>query len=261
MNYDYTASKAYCEQIGLIWLGDNFVREADVSFSKRVWRVIDLREKQNKKAVWPGAPLNKILYDAAVNGKLIPYLSDSLVTKMDIKHFLSIGSDTLIQETPIDPNDPTITKLDTIISQFDAMQNIHQLMILEDWVFDKKMSTMVPRIIAIAPLYKGRALGVDLGLQPLCWFKYDNPKKGETTCREILIEVRVFNKDNSRSTFTFDDWFEQRQFGSFIIKTSTIDNVSIFEDEEVRKNGLEALLKAERLKKENFDYEAGQFED
>lgn len=29
LNYDYTASKAYCESIGLFWLGDDFIRAAD----------------------------------------------------------------------------------------------------------------------------------------------------------------------------------------------------------------------------------------
>lgn len=28
--YDYTASKAYAEQLGLVWLGDEFVRAADM---------------------------------------------------------------------------------------------------------------------------------------------------------------------------------------------------------------------------------------
>ncbi len=30
LNYDYTASKAFCESIGLFWLGDDFVRAADL---------------------------------------------------------------------------------------------------------------------------------------------------------------------------------------------------------------------------------------
>lgn len=29
LNYDYSASKQYCKNIGLVWLGDDFVREAD----------------------------------------------------------------------------------------------------------------------------------------------------------------------------------------------------------------------------------------
>jgi len=239
----------------------NSVREADVTFSKRVWRVIDLRQKQNRKAIWPVAPINKILYDAASNGKLIPYLSDSLKTKMTIKQFLSKGTDTTFQETPIDPNDPSITRLDTLFTPFDAVENIRQLMVMEDWYFDRKLSTMIPRIIAIAPLYRLKALGLDLGLQPLCWFKYDDQKKVESCCRDVFITIRMFNKENSRSTFTFDDWFEQRQFGSYMVKTSNIDNVSILQDEEVKKIGLGALLKEERMKKENFDYEADLFED
>lgn len=30
MHYDYDGSKNYCEQIGLVWLGDDFVRAADM---------------------------------------------------------------------------------------------------------------------------------------------------------------------------------------------------------------------------------------
>lgn len=29
MNYNYQASKDYCKKIGLVWLGDDFVKEAD----------------------------------------------------------------------------------------------------------------------------------------------------------------------------------------------------------------------------------------
>lgn len=29
LHYDYTTSKSYCGQIGLKWLGDDFVRNAD----------------------------------------------------------------------------------------------------------------------------------------------------------------------------------------------------------------------------------------
>ena len=29
LHFDYTISKAYCEQLGLVWLGDDWVRDAD----------------------------------------------------------------------------------------------------------------------------------------------------------------------------------------------------------------------------------------
>ena len=38
-------------------------------------------------------------------------------------------------------------------------------------------------------------------------------------------------------------------------------HVHFLQDEEVKKIGLEALLKEERMKKENFDYEADLFEE
>ena len=31
LKYDYAKSKAYCEHIGLRWLGDDFVRDADAA--------------------------------------------------------------------------------------------------------------------------------------------------------------------------------------------------------------------------------------
>lgn len=34
MHYDYSAAKNYCEQIGLVWLGDQFVSDADESAYK-----------------------------------------------------------------------------------------------------------------------------------------------------------------------------------------------------------------------------------
>ncbi|MFN9519715.1 MAG: hypothetical protein ACK574_08285, partial [Bacteroidota bacterium] len=40
------------------------MREANVLISKRQWRMIDLREKQNVVAMWPKNPLVKVLYNA-----------------------------------------------------------------------------------------------------------------------------------------------------------------------------------------------------
>lgn len=237
------------------------LREADVSFAKRVWRVIDLREKQNRPAVWPRAPISRILYDAVLAGKLYPYRSDSLRTRYTLKQFQRIGNDTLYQETPIDPNDPGITKADTIVTPFDPQARIYELMIMEDWYFDRKLSTMSVRIIAIAPLYNVKALNMELGLQPLCWLKYHDRKDLEPDCRDLLVKTAMFNKENSHSIFTFDDWFEQRRFASFVVKSSNQDDVSILNDPEVRRSGLEALIEAERLKQANYQYDANQFED
>src|SRR6478609_4009873 len=90
------------------------LREADVSFSKREWRIIDLRERANKTAAWPKKPLTKILYEAVRTGQLKPYRSDSLRGYYNIETFMKLGYEVEYIETPIDPNDPSITVMDTI---------------------------------------------------------------------------------------------------------------------------------------------------
>jgi gliding motility associated protien GldN len=237
------------------------VREADVTFSKRQWRIIDLREKQNKKVTWPGNPLSKILYESVRTGKLKPYKSDSLKTFYDIEDFMQLGTDTEIVETPIDPNDPSITRTDTIVNAFTPEDRIHQILVMEDWYFDRKLSTMIPRIIAIAPLYRNKVAGIDLGLQALCWIKYEDRYDKENDCRDILTKQIVFNPQNSRSQFSYDDWFQQRQFGSYVIKTANVYDISIMQDPEYKKNGLEALIEAERVRLQTHQEDANMFEE
>lgn len=237
------------------------LREADVMFSKRMWRIIDLREKQNKKITWPGNPITKILYESVRTGQLTPYRSDSLRSFYNIEAFMRRGEETEIVETPIDPNDPTITRMDTVFTPFEPEVRIKQLILMEDWFFDKKTSTMLPRIIAIAPLYRVKVAGIDLGLQPLCWIRFEDRFNKEKDLRDILVNQFVFNPENSRSRFSYDDWFTQRLFGSYLIKTANLHDVSILQDPYYKKNGLEALIEAERLKQQQSEREENGFED
>jgi gliding motility associated protien GldN len=237
------------------------LREADVMFSKRQWRIIDLREKQNKKITWPGNPLSKILYEAVRTGKLKPYKSDSLRTYYNIEVFMRMGTDTEYIESPVDPNDPSITKTEMIVNPFDPEERIKQILIMEDWYFDRKLSTMSPRIIAIAPLFRYKVAGIDLGLQPLCWLRYEDRYDKQNDCRDILIKQQVFNPENSRTSFTYDDWFQQRMFGSYVVKTANLYDVSILQDPEYRRSGLEALIEAERIKQQTHEQDANMFEE
>ncbi|MCU0442230.1 MAG: gliding motility protein GldN [Bacteroidia bacterium] len=237
------------------------LREADVLLSKRIWRVVDLRERQNSRATWPGNPLVSILYNNAKAGVLKAYTSDSLSKTYPIESFINRGVEIEYIETPIDPNDPGLTKMDTIYNPFEPTERIKQLLLLEEHIFDAKHGTSVIRIIAIAPLFRYQVAGIDLGMQPLCWLKFEDPKTLETDCRDILVKQKMFNPQNSRSTFTYDDWFIQRQFTGFIIKESNMHDVSILQDPYVRKNGLLALIIAEQQKQESYQKNADLFEE
>jgi gliding motility associated protien GldN len=235
-----------------------YLREADVHFAKRITRVIDVREKQNKPMAWPKNPLGLILYNAVRDGKLIPYSSDSLATAYEIDEFLALGTDTTYGEKSVDPDDPTITEPDTIVSRLRPEEDINKFLVVEDWIFDKKESRMYVRIIAIAPMYRPKVAGVEFNYRELCFLKYfrDPNDPDEFDVREILVNYEIFNPSgNDAKRITFDDWFEQRMFSSYITKESNMWDLRITDMDEFKTTAISALLEAERIKNSLFEFE------
>jgi hypothetical protein len=164
------------------------LREADALYSKRTWRIIDLRERQNKVAAWPRNPLAKVLYDATLVGKLRPYHNDSLKLFYDVEQFLKLGADTFLVKKLIDPNgDDDNYTMDTVVERFNPTERIKQLLVLEEWYFDKRTSQQRAQIIALAPLYQRSIAGIDLGFVPLCWYKFYDRFDKENDCRDVPI--------------------------------------------------------------------------
>ena len=198
------------------------LREANVAYNKRVWRVVELNEKQNQVAKWPKNSLVNILYQAAANGELRPYINDSLTSYYNLEQFIKLGCDThLVKKllnAEIDDDENFIT--DTVVSPFIPTGRIHQFIIMEEIYFDTKQSQQRTQIIAIAPLYQKAIAGIDVGNITLCWFKYFDRQNNETDCRDILVNKLMYNAGNPYQKFSYDDWFEQRHFSSFIIKES-----------------------------------------
>jgi gliding motility associated protien GldN len=138
---------------------------------------------------------------------------------------------------------------------------IQKFRIVEDWLFDKKHSQMYVRIVSIAPRYNVRIKGVDLGEQDLCVLKYHaKDGSGEADLRHLLVNYEIFNRQNDAARLTYDDWFENRLFTSYIVKEANQQDMYIKEYDAFKDNGVAALLEGERIKQELFEKEHDYWE-
>ena len=229
------------------------VREVDILWKKRVWREIDTREKQNIGFRFAGDENSgggyfiEILIDAIKRGKVkaysdiddrftSPLTKDQLMEKLAIKWDTSEVVNPETQQTEI-----RVTK-----REFDP-ESITKYRIKEDWVFDRNLGKMVVRIIGLAPMKdkKSESTGEYIGSSAMFWLYYPE-------LRDVLAQYEVVNPDNDVHRITWDDFFEQRQFSSKIIKMSNPLDENYKTE---RLNDQEALYKGQAAAEKIFNKE------
>jgi DUF971 family protein len=67
--------------------------------------------------------------------------------------------------------------------------------------------------------------------------------------------MEVFNRQNDAARVTFDDWFEQRLFSSYITKEANQYDNRIKDFEDFRDNKVATMLESERIKYDLFEKE------
>lgn len=233
-----------------------YLREADVMYTKRVWRVIDMREKINQPMYYPLIPTNlrknliTIIHNAVQEGPnpVKAYTTDDLAITNTLAEIAGIGvfvgTDSVEIINPDPPYD-VIGKNPPEKIAFDPA-NVKKYLIKEDWYFDRQRSVMEPRIIAICPLMAviDPATQEVRGYQQMYWVYFPE------LCLKLINE-EVYNPYNFGSRITYADLFMKRQFNSMIYK---VDNNYDRKIEEYAK-GIDALLEAENIKDMIFKFE------
>ncbi|HRN33432.1 MAG TPA: gliding motility protein GldN [Saprospiraceae bacterium] len=228
-------------------LGYEPLNERDIFWERRIWRVIDCREKMNLPFKYPDHEFYTILKKGIENGDIRCYTDESFqfrASTEDINKTVS-GIDTSEVYNPeTGQYESVITKND-----FDP-QLINQFRVKEVWYFDSESSTMKVRILGIAPLYVkiDQTTGVALPAMPLFWIYYPD-------CRKYLSQHQVFNEANIASPVSWDDMFENRHFSSFITKKSNVNDFRLVDYDNLRENGVDMLLESNKIKEEIFNFE------
>lgn len=242
-----------------------FIRENDVLFSKRIWRIIDLRELINNVLYFPiedkytdRVSLFNLIMRNIEAGKLKAYnpgLTGSddfnVMEEMTLEQIKEkFGSGQQKTEEIVDPVTGNITTKTTTSDGINA-DEIKQFLVKEDWFFDKQRSVLDVRIIGICPIrwytkdLSGMGGVAEESKMKTFWIYFPE-------ARPIFAKTEVFNEKNSSNGLSFDDYFMKRRFGSTIVQeANTYDNrpVDLFRD------GVFAMQESERIKESMFKAE------
>ena len=221
------------------------LRELDVLWEKRIWRIIDTREKMNLGFRHPEKPFFSILKDLAENGDIRVFRDERFREPLGISDLGNILNrvDTTVVYDP-----------ETYEEQIKITQNpidpeaITRYRVKEVWFFDKKTSQVKVRILGIAPVKDeyDESTGEFKYSIPLFWTYY--PK-----ARYFLAKERVYNDFNDIAPMSWHDLFESRFFASYIYKAS--NKLDLRLQDMYPNSDYDVLLESDKIKQELFNWE------
>ena len=225
-----------------------FHRTDDVVWSRVVYRIIDMRFKQNYQLYTPVnaedpvySSLFRTMLRAIENGMPIyaksntvgdvrPYFNVEPLAKVEIPTILNTDRTGELSDGDIATSDYMLLNYDSIADKmtFNSYsyegfaKNQLKYMIREIIFFDKHYSRMYSKILAIAPLnadnatfYEGMPVMDALYQQLLFWVPFD-------AFRPYMAQQYVTPRGSDSKRMTFDDFFAQKKYTSYLVGINNI---------------------------------------
>ncbi len=259
------------------------IAESDQLYATRVWRRIDLREKQNKPFFSENRQITKTIIDAVMNGTLYPYTSDSLTTRMSKEQFIEKLS------IPTDEVGPTEDEIAMGFGQEQKQddgwgdawgdssssgqgaegtkvkgestpaananepllfgpRDVTVLELMEDVIFDKERGRQYYDIQAVTMILPPENFPETGLLRPVASFKYKDLIRVFHENPETAVWVNPYN---NAKHLNLEYAFDLRLFSGRVVKYSNPDDEYIIDMED--GNRRQALLKS-------LDYEYDMLE-
>ena len=224
------------------------LREADVTWEKRVWREIDMREKQNQQLYFPleigvsRISLLQVLFKYILKNELIAFSDEEFQVQLEpsvIRNKI-VKIDTVEQMSYLEDGTEVATRVGTSDSTW-MYRQFRKIRLKEDWFFDKQKSVLEVRILG---------MGI---------YTYDEEKEAPKeqfwvyfpSCRKFFAKHEVYNPKNDSERRTFEDIFWKRQFSSVAFKESNVYDRTVAR----YSKGIDALLESDRIKNDIFRWE------
>jgi gliding motility associated protien GldN len=247
------------------------IHKSDQLYKTRVWRRMDLREKQNKPFFSENRRITRVLIESVLNGTLYPYTNDSCVTRMSKEQF--------IENMTIPTDEPMLTEEEkamgfgvettaddgwgggwgdepatsgqgaegTAVASADPVQesylftprDVSVIEIMEDIIFDKERGRQyydVQSVTMILPPENFPNTGL---LKEVASFRYKDLIRVFQENPEIAVWV---NPKNDAMHINLEHAFDLRLFSAHIIKYSNPDDSRIVD--MVEGDRRQALLKS-----------------
>lgn len=220
------------------------VREADILWEKRVWRVIDTREKINLPFRYPKQPFVTLLTEAVEAGRLQAFSTQNDEFSLPLSQQEVSGMLYRIDTVPVYDFDSGEEIYQVVKDELNP-EDVKRFRIKEHWFFDTRTSTLQVRILGIAPLIEEFDDNGNFKFErPLFWIYYPD-------AREMLAHVQAPTDGLSHSPMSWTDLFDMRRFSSYITKASNIRDERL----EATYTGVDLLQQSQRLEQEIFNFE------